>query len=184
MPYKHRDRAAGIFHVYTHCVWASPTLYRDDHDRSTFLRHLARVTDVMGWACVAYCLMRSHYHLIVDVEDDVLPKAMHRLNLAYARDFNRRHGQRGHVQFKPYGADRIRSDGHLADRFAYVALNPVRAGASRRAEAWPWSSYPGTAGLVEPSSFVDDRRVLACFSGAADPRIELRRYVDGQATRS
>lgn len=173
---KRRDRAAGVFHVYTHCVWASKMLYRDDVDRSTFLRHLARVTEVVGWTCMAYCLMTSHYHLLLEVGDDVLPAGMHRLNLAHARDFNRRHRQRGHLQFAPYGADRIVDDGHLLDRFAYVVLNPVEAGICGTPEDWPWSSYSETIGSSE-RSFVDPSLVLGCFEDAGEPAAELERYV-------
>jgi hypothetical protein len=53
MPRPLRDKAAGTFHVYTHCVYASAALYRDDIDRSNFVRHLARVTGKIGWTCLA-----------------------------------------------------------------------------------------------------------------------------------
>jgi hypothetical protein len=94
MPPKPRDTSAGVFHVYTHCVWAAADLYRDDVDKLEFLRGLADVTRRHGWKCVAYCLMRTHYHLIVRVQNGVLPRAMHRLNLGYARHHNGRHGLR------------------------------------------------------------------------------------------
>ena len=87
-----------MFHVYTHCVWACHTSIGTKADRSEFLRGLARVTATSRWTCMAYCLMTSHYHLIVEVADGVLPAAMHALNLPYARNFNRRYGLRGHLQ--------------------------------------------------------------------------------------
>ena len=169
-----RDRNAGVFHVYTHCVYASTALYRDDLDRLTYLRHLARVTGNELWTCMTYCLMGTHNHLIVAVEDEMLSRAMHSLNLGYARDFNRRHGLKGHVQFAPYGARRIHSDASLLTRFRYVVRNPVRAGLCARPEEWPWSSYAGTAGLGDRTTFVDDRRIVALF---ADPQ-ELQEFVE------
>jgi REP element-mobilizing transposase RayT len=177
-----RDTAAGIFHVYTHCVWSSPTLFRDDIDRMNWLRHLARVTATVGWTCMAYCALTSHHHLLVEVGDGVLPIGMHRLNLAHARDFNRRHGLRGHVQFQRYGSSRIRTEEQLLDRFAYIALNPVRAGLCARPEDWPWSSYRLTVDPAAEPSFVDASRVLACFADELDPRAALRRYVERQLT--
>jgi len=65
-----------------------------------------------------YCLMGSHYHLIVEVGDGVLPVAMHAMNLAYARHHNRRYGLRGHVQFRRYGSRRIESEADLLGTFA------------------------------------------------------------------
>lgn len=173
MPRKLRDKKAGVFHVYSHCVWPAPALFRDDVDRVEFLRHLARVTGKCGWTCIAFCLMGTHYHLIVDVDDDVLPVAMHALNLGYARGFNKRHALKGHVQFQPYGAGRISSDASLLLRFRYVVRNPVRAGLCADAADWPWSSYAGTVGLGEPFSFVDAQAVVGLVADLA----ELRAWV-------
>jgi REP-associated tyrosine transposase len=166
MPRRLRDKNAGVFHVFTRCVYASPALYRDDLDRLEFLRYLARATARNGWTCIAFCLMTTHYHLVVAVEDGVLPLAMHSLNLAYAQSFNRRHGSKGHVQFRPYGAKRISGDGDLLTRYRYVVRNPVRAGLCPFAADWPWSSFAGSVGLAEPHGFVDAGPVTHMF---ADP---------------
>jgi REP element-mobilizing transposase RayT len=179
MPYVRRDTSAGLFHVFTHCVWAVPHLYRDDVDRLEFLRNLARVTTKTSWTCLAYCLMTSHYHLIVSVADGVLPPAMQSLNHPYALHHNRRHGLRGHVQFKRYGSRRIVDDRDLLDTFAYVANNPVEAGLCPTPGDWPWSSYGGTVGLAELASFVDPALVLRCFDWpGSEPTAALRVYVE------
>jgi REP element-mobilizing transposase RayT len=179
MPPQSRDTAAGLFHVYTHCVWAAPALYRDDVDRLEFLRHLARVTREVEWRCIAYCLMKTHYHLIVRVDDGVMPRAMHRLNLGYALSHNHRHGLRGHVQHAPYGARRLHDDAELSIAFAYVVNNPVQAGLCPSAAAWPWSSYAGTIGATEPASFVAPLELMRAFDGrGTDPRVALRTFVE------
>src|ERR1044072_864653 len=54
----------------------------------------------------AVTLRRAHYHLLVEIDDGVLPAAMHSLNHGYACTFNRRHGLRGHVQSSRYGSRR------------------------------------------------------------------------------
>jgi putative transposase len=174
MPPRLRDKAAGTFHVYTRCVYPAPALYRDDVDRLEFLRFLARTTAGWNWTCIAFCLMTTHYHLIVEVDDGVLPRAMHSLNLAYARAFNSRHGLKGHVQFRPYGAKRVGPDGDLMTRFRYVVRNPVRASLCASAEDWIWSSFRGTLELSEPHGFVDDRRITGLFSDL----LELRAFVN------
>jgi len=178
MAHQLRDTRAGMFHVWTHCVWAAPALYRDDVDRMSFLRRLARVTTVHGWRCMGYCLMRTHYHLILEVTDGRLPVAMQSLNHGYARDFNRRHGMRGHVQSRRYGSRRLDDHGALLVAYAYAMNNPVEAGACEKASDWTWSSFPGTLFLAEPSSFVDDGPVLGCFRQEIDPRAALRRHVE------
>lgn len=179
MPPAPRDQSAGLFHVYTHCVWSAPALYRDDVDRLEFLRHLGRVTRELHWRCLAYCLLSTHYHLIVRVSDGVLPRAMHRLNLAYARHHNRRHGLRGHVQFARYGSRRLHDEAELSIAFAYLARNPVTAGLCSAPAAWPWSSYGGTVGATPLASFVSPVEVVRVFDGRGiDPRAALRVFVE------
>ncbi|HLX21552.1 MAG TPA: hypothetical protein VKR23_15515 [Gaiellaceae bacterium] len=176
MPRQPRDTRPGIFHVYTHAVWHR-ALYRDDVDRLEFLRHLARVSD--GWECLAFCLMESHYHLIVEVGDGVLPTVMRSLNLAYALAYNARHSLRGHVQFDRYGSRRVLTDDALVTAYGYVANNPVRAGLCRAASDWPWSNFAGTVGLRPKDSFVADKRILECFaSPTVDAKASLRWHVE------
>ena len=175
-----RDTTAGIFHVFTHCVWAAPALFRDDLDRTVFLRELARVTRRYGWTCIEFCLMGTHYHLLLEVGDQALPVGMQSLNFRYAIGFNQRHAMRGHVQFERYGAKRITDESHLLTTFAYIANNPVEARLCDSSAEWPWSSYGGSVGLAESHSFVDPMRVLACFDSPAElAAAQLRARVEG-----
>jgi REP element-mobilizing transposase RayT len=179
MPRKPRDTGAGLFHVYTHAVWAAVALFHDDLDRTSFLRRLAKTTVDFGWTCIAYCLMGNHHHLLLRVEQGALPRGMHRLNLGYARDHNTRHGLRGHVQFARYGASRISSDASLLRAYKYVVMNPVEAGLCSHPAEWPWSSYAGSVGLREPDSFVDITSVLDALDVPPDRAIaELRRFIE------
>jgi putative transposase len=179
MPYAPRDVSAGTFHIFTHCVWAATALYRDDIDRLEFLRHLGRVTSEGAWTCIGYCLMTSHYHLIVAVDAGALPRAMHALNLPYAVQFNRRHGLKGHVQFRRYGSRRLVDGLDIVDTFRYVVRNPVEAGLCSAPEDWPWSSYAGTVGLAEPASFVDSTPLLRRLDSITDdPIAALRRHAE------
>jgi REP element-mobilizing transposase RayT len=178
MAHQLRDKSAGTFHVYTHCVWAARLHFRDDIDRVEFLRGLARVTAKWEWRCLGFCLMRTHYHLIVEVGEGVLPGAMQSLNHPYSCHFNRRHGLRGHTQFRRYGSRRIVDAHDLIQTYAYAMNNPVEAGACPNASAWPWSSFRGTLGLSEANSFIDDGPLMGCFRREIDPVVALRRAVE------
>jgi putative transposase len=127
---------------------------------------------------MGYCLMRTHFHLVLEVDDGVLPVAMHALNHGYAWDFNRRHGLRGHAQAGRYGSRRLHDSGELLVAYAYAMNNPVEEGLCARAREWTWSSFPGTLGLSDRSSFVDDGPVLGCFRHELDPIAALRRRVE------
>jgi REP element-mobilizing transposase RayT len=183
LPHKLRDTDAGRFHVYTHCVWAVPAYFQDDLDRFAFLQILDRVTRSSGWKCIAFCLMTSHYHLIVEVDDGVLPAAMKPLNHSYSWGHNRRYRLRGHAQHQRYGSRRIVDNPDLLDAFSYVSWNPPNAGMCEKPEDWRWSSYAAAVGLAAPHSFVDDAPLLACFRGSVDPRAALRRHVEESPRR-
>jgi putative transposase len=161
-------------------VWAAPALFRNDLDRTIFLRELARVTRRQAWTCMAFCLLETHYHLLLEVHDSSLPAGMQSLNFRYAIGFNQRYRLRGHTQFDRYGSRRIEDESDLLSAFKYVVLNPVEARLCASPADWPWSSYAGTVGLAPPHSFVDPALVLDCFDGPRELRIaQLRAFVEG-----
>jgi putative transposase len=179
VPRSHRDKAAGVFHVYTHALWAADALYRDDVDRTVFLRELVRAGAKVEWDCLAFCLMDTHYHLLLEVDDGALPRGMHSLNFRYAMQFNVRHSMKGHVMGARYDSVRIEDDEHLLSAFKYVVLNPVDATLVASPADWPWSGYAGTVGLAEPHTFVADERVLSALgTTSARATNALRTFVE------
>jgi REP element-mobilizing transposase RayT len=162
MARRRRDTEAGLFHVWAHSVW-SADLFADDLDRARGVSELARATQRQPWVCLAAVLMTTHYHLILDVEDDALPLGMQALNFRYAAGYNARHRLRGHVFSGRYGSRRLKTEADLLDTYRYVVWNPVRAGLCTRPEDWRWSSYPATLGRDESFTFVEAHRVLEQF---------------------
>jgi len=173
-----RDTAAGWFHVYTHSVWTAD-LFRDDLDRVYFLRELARAGAKARWRCLAYCLMKTHHHLLLEVDDGALPVGMQALNFRYAIGFNVRYAAKGHVHGGRYGARRLNGSDDVVAAFRYLALNPVDAMLCATPAAWPWSSYAETIGVRQSTSFVDVDRLLGCLDEPRERAIgALRRYVE------
>lgn len=178
MPRKPRDSTAGFFHVTCHSVWTGQ-LFRDDLDRLAFLRELAVAVRQYAWTCLSYCLMTTHFHLILEVGDGSLPEGMQQINTRYACGYNQRHRLRGHVFGGRYDGKRIRDDSQLVTTFAYDSNNPVHAGACDSPAAWNWSSYRGTVGLGELATFVNPEKILRFFGGSRDVAIaRLRAFVE------
>ncbi|HEX3225325.1 MAG TPA: transposase [Gaiellaceae bacterium] len=165
MPRKLRGPIApGIYHVTRRS--AGPiAMFRDDIDRTDFCNHLNRVVTRFAWTCHAFCLMTTHYHLLLSVEQDALQPGMHALNGPYAQAFNLRHGRNGHLRGSPYGARVIGDDDDFLGVVRYIALNPVRGGLCVHPADWVWSSYRQTAGYVRPGfPFVANEQILRCLS--------------------
>jgi putative transposase len=128
----------GLFHVTSRGV-AGTRIFVDDADRSAFVLLLQRVTELWGWTVCAWCLMGTHYHLVVDARREQMSYAVHRLNGLYAQRFNRRHDRRGHLYEGRFSAWVIRDEEHFATTIAYVLENPVRAGLCSDPKEWLWS---------------------------------------------
>jgi putative transposase len=129
----------GVFHVTTRGVAREP-IFHDDEDRRTFLRLLAETGRKHSWRCHVFCLMGTHYHLILETTLARLSGGLHRLNGVYAQLFNRRHGRSGHLFGDRFHAWVVSDDDHLRAACHYVLQNPVRAGLCAKAADWPWSS--------------------------------------------
>jgi putative transposase len=129
----------GYFHVFARGTAGGGSLFRDDEDCLTFLALAGTEGRRHGWHCHAYCLMGTHYHLVLEARREDLSRGLQRLNGLYARYFNLRHDRFGHVFAGRFSARVIEDESYLYDACAYVVLNPVQAGLCDRVGTWPWS---------------------------------------------
>lgn len=174
----HRLQIPGaIYHVTTR--GAGPcAIFRDDLDRESFLGLFFDVTARHRWACLAYCLMTTHYHALLETPDADLAAGMHRLNGLYARRFNERHGRRGHLFGARYHAELVEREPHLLEAIRYLALNPVRAGACLSPVDWPWSSYAAAIGARAEPLFATSPLASAFGSPLPDLARAMRSFVE------
>jgi putative transposase len=140
----------GFYHVVSRGV-NGVAIYRDDLDRSSFIARLHGAREANGWVCHAFCLLTTHYHLVVETTRRELSRGLQQLNGRHAVAFNRRHGRYGHLFAERYSVRLIESEEYLYDACEYVLLNPVKAGLCERREDWPWS-YNHFDDLAGPAS--------------------------------
>jgi putative transposase len=138
-------------------------IFMDDRDREVFLSHFAAIVHELRWRCHTYCLMGNHYHFLVEIDEPNLAAGMCRLNGAYARGFNRRHGRQGHLFERRYHPVLVESEPHFLECCRYVVLNPVRAGLCETPDEWKWSSYRSLAGIARPLRFLEMDWLLGQF---------------------
>jgi putative transposase len=115
-------------------------------------QHLLPVLDV-----VAYCLMPTHYHLLVRIkttevsETSVVSRAMMRFSVSYTKAMNKRYDRVGSLFQGAFQAKRVDSDAYLAHLSRYIHLNPMLVGYGSSPEEWEFSSYPEYLGLRDGS---------------------------------
>jgi putative transposase len=163
----------------TYHAWARGTggmaIYRDDRDRERFLELLAQSLDAHDVVCHAFCLMTTHYHVVITTNKPNLSHAIQWLNSPYAQWWNHRHSRPGHVFQGRFGAQVVQDDAYLLTVCRYVVRNPVRAGMVASPELWRWSSYRATAGIEVVPPFLHLDMLRRSLGGDTDEEA-ARRY--------
>lgn len=172
----------GLYHVTAHSN-VGRVVFRDDEERAEFLAVLELGVTRCGWSCRSYCILSTHFHLLIATPEPDLSAGMQYVNGRYAQWANWHRSERSHVFEGRFRSVLVETESHAIEVHRYIALNPVRAGLVRDPEQWPWSSLPAILGSERPLPFLDVDTVLAEFGTTrATARRRLRRFVrDGLA---
>ena len=91
---------------------------------------------------IAYCLMPTHIHLILEeIRPGAVKDCMSDLENAYARYFNIKHERKGPLWQGRFKRSGIFSDRELLNVTRYVHLNPATSYLVNDPGAWPYSSF-------------------------------------------
>jgi len=154
---------------------AGESIYADDRDRRKFLDYLE--TSVKRFTIVihAYCLMTTHYHLIVETPYANISKAIQWLNVSYATYYNRKQNRQGHLFQGRFKSILVNADDYLLELSRYIHRNPVIAKITESPDDYPWSSYRAyvKGGKTVPS-WLERDRLLSYFETTT--RKAMNRY--------
>src|SRR5688572_27906658 len=143
MPRRAREGTAGlVFHVLNRAAKRA-VLFENPFDYAAFVRLLEKAVERSHVALFAYCIMPTHWHLVLAPKTDGAVSAfMHWLTTTHARRWQDSHGLTGFgaVYQGRFKAIPIRSDTHFLWVCRYVERNPLRASLVSRAEVWKWTS--------------------------------------------
>jgi putative transposase len=178
MPRQLRLQAPGELYHVTDRGTGGCVIFRETLSYEVFLAALRGVVVRFEWNCLAYCLLGTHYHLLLQPGGETLSEGMQRLNSAYAFWFNRHYGRYGHLFQGRFHSVPLRTDAHLVMVLPYLALNPVRAGLAESACSWPWSSYAATVGEAQAPRFLARDLALEVFGGRKRGLAMFRELVD------
>jgi REP element-mobilizing transposase RayT len=149
-------------------------IFRDDRDRSIFLKKLIESMDIYAVKLHGYVLMGNHFHLLLETPLGNLGEFMRRFNISYTGYFNYRHKRSGHLYQGRYKSILVDKDNYLSVLSRYIHLNPIRTRlfekASRRDKAnylrrYRWSSLPGYLDKRKKESFIEFAVVLGEYGG-------------------
>jgi REP element-mobilizing transposase RayT len=122
-------------------------IFQGDDDRKLFLKTLGEACAKTDWQVHAWCLMRNHFHLVVETPRGNLVAGMKWLLGTYTMRYNLRHKEFGHLFSGRYKALIVdgSGNGYLKTVCDYVHLNPARSkmlGPDHPLKTFAWSSYP------------------------------------------
>jgi putative transposase len=127
MPRKARVDAPGALHHVIARGIEKRDIFRDDHDRNSFLERLGAIIDESGTICYAWALLPNHCHLLFETGLSPIATVMRRLLTGYAVTFNRRHRRHGHLFQNRYKSILCQEEVYLKELVRYIHLNPLRA---------------------------------------------------------
>jgi REP element-mobilizing transposase RayT len=139
-------------------------VFREDGDCLKFVDILSNLPLRFSLVIHGYILMGNHYHLLVETPKANLAKAMHYLNTSYSGYFNSKYNRSGHLFQGRYKGLLIEKERYLLAVSRYIHLNPVRSGRSKKAEDYPWSSYPQYVGKTKKVKWLNSDWILNQFS--------------------
>ena len=184
------------YHLYNRGV-NRERIFFEPENYLFFLRrlreHLVPVLEV-----VAYCLMPTHYHPLVQVKQTSqtsevsetsevyaevcsarISAAMMRLAVSYTKAVNKRYERVGPLFQGAFQARQVERDEYLVHLSRYIHLNPWAAGYVGHAQEWEYSSYPDYLGLRQ-GTLPAPGAVLGQFSSPN----AYRQFVEGPASEA
>lgn len=140
------------FIVSAACYKHVPVIGRDPSRMEGTVQMLLDVATVHGDELFAWCLLPSHYHLVLQTSSAAtLLRALGQLHGRTSHQWNDEDGTRGRKVWFGVVEREMRSEAHLWASVNYVHNNPVKHGYVSRWQDWPWSSAKTFLDEVGPS---------------------------------
>lgn len=115
-------------------------IFVDNECKEHFLHLLKELSQKHKLQLLAFCIMDSHYHLILINSNNKMSDFMKDLNGQYGMFYRTRFGGKGYVFQGRFVSTLIQDEHYLKTSIAYALRNPVKAGLVSRADEYMWSS--------------------------------------------
>lgn len=129
----------------------------------------------------AFCLMTTHFHLLVESPEGELSEAMRVIENTYSRRFNRLRRRDGPLVRARFFSKRVRTTAYRRAVVRYIDANPVRSRIVARAEYYEFCSAASHVSGAGPrwleQAWVSGQMDEVC--GQNTPRAHAYRYVFG-----
>jgi REP element-mobilizing transposase RayT len=145
-----------MYHVY--CRFArGQRVFAEEAQCRSFLELLGETSRRDEVVLLAWCLMPTHYHLVVRAGEIELSRTMRSVQGRFAQRYNRHKRVFGPLWQSRYKARLVDDDACVRSVVAYLHLNPVVAKLVAEPGDYPWTSHHELLGTVrKPVADVDE----------------------------
>lgn len=134
--------AGSVYHV-TNRAAQGLVLFSNRTDYQAFYRLLVVARRRFGMRVIAFCLMPTHWHLVLwPSSDGAVSAFLHWIATRHSLRFRRQTGTvgRGHVYQDRFHSFPVQTGRYYYNLLRYVEGNALRGHLVAKAEDWPWSS--------------------------------------------
>ena len=169
-----------FYHVMNRSI-GGVRIFADKRESERFLDNLSKSVERFALVIHAFCLMPTHYHLLVQINEANLSSAIQWLNVSYAAYFNKKHERKGHLFQGRFKAILVDGDEYIKELSRYIHLNPVQAGmVEEKPYLYPWSSYSYFIGRSKGPDWLNTDWTLGCFAENKKAAEKIyREFVEG-----
>jgi REP element-mobilizing transposase RayT len=158
-------------------------IFPGKEDYQKFFELLKEASEMWNVTIAAYCLMPSHYHMLIQTPDASLSRFMRHVNGVYTQRFNRLHGCDGHLFRGRYKSILVDEDAYLLQLVRYIHRNPLEAGLVDKLDAYEWSSHKGYISTAKKWDWLSTDFVLSMLTtNKRQQRRAYRQFVSRENT--
>jgi len=143
-------------------------------DQLAFVYLLRDTSAMFNLNIAAWCLMDTHYHLLVQTPDANLARCMRHINGVYTQRYNARHTCDGTLFRGRYKSILVDADNYLLQLVRYIHRNPLRAGLVDNLSQYNWSSHKAYLSKSDKWDWVYKDFILEML--AASRSVQLKKY--------
>lgn len=139
MPRRPRVEEIGFHHLINRGV-ARGDLFLKSADFEKFLQITQEAKERYDFAVHSLCLMRNHYHILIETKNENLSLIARQINSKYAQYFNKEYKRVGPLWQGRYKNYFVYDETYLYILLRYIERNPIKANIVQKIGKYKWSS--------------------------------------------
>lgn len=158
----------GAWHHVMNRASGRRIVFRDDAERELFIERLGELEERFDVEVHAYCLMGTHFHLLLRSRDGNLSAAMQWLSSGFTREVNSIRAVDGPIFRGRFRSVLVVHNAHLIWLFRYIHANPIDLGWTLPFCDYEWSSLGPAVGVRPEPSWLHTDFALGLFGDDVD----------------